>query len=171
MGKRQVMNLEDCDVIFDDNQSICQECHIGHKRVYCITTKWEKHEWAKDYRQSECPPLVYRTSAAAVKHFCPCQKRNGSGPCPKKMLSFSSSKGQGGGTSEKRACFAKSSCARVGHALQKSSAAMGHALQKAVVLWDMLCKKHSAMGHALQKAVVLPVLEMLCEKDLVRPCE
>ena len=69
LGKGEVMNLENCDVIFDDNQSICQECHIGHKRVYCITTKWEKHEWAKDYRQSECPPLVYRTFAAAVKHF------------------------------------------------------------------------------------------------------
>ena len=31
--------------------------------MYSITTKWEKHEWAKDYRQSECPPLVFRTFA------------------------------------------------------------------------------------------------------------
>ena len=82
MGKRQVMNLDNCDVIFDDNQSICQKIHIGQKRVYCITTKWEKHEWAKDYRQSECPPLVFRTFALAVKHFLPLPKDERQWPLP-----------------------------------------------------------------------------------------
>ena len=74
------MNLEDCDVIFDDNQSICQECHIGQKRVYCITTKWEKHEWAKDYRQSGCPPLVLRAFAGSQAFSVPARGRKAAVP-------------------------------------------------------------------------------------------
>ena len=59
----------DADVIFDDNASICQECQLGEKRVYAITTARESHAWVKDYADAECPPKVFRTFARAVDHF------------------------------------------------------------------------------------------------------